>query len=290
MDHSELGAAQARTNRHLSQFVPRHVWQSTVAIVVANRPAVHLLGSGSLFEISNRRFVVTAAHVVKLAKKHDKTIGITGDSGSLIALGGEWIVSTSETDDDPFDVALCQLPTSALHKLKQYRFNEIVDADFDGEPRSAVYTVFGHPGIWATPSRNDMEEVQVKGLEYTAYTYERSVENLLGYEPKFHLLLDAEAEQISWRDGSKAILQKRDGSDALFPRDLKGISGGPVWRISDLSIPLKDWHRVQPRLAGVQTGVYQPSQVIRVTRWAAVTTLIHAAFPELRSAIESHGT
>jgi hypothetical protein len=101
-----------------------------------------------------------------------------------------------------------------------------------------------------------------------------------------HLLLDAQAQQLTWGDGSRAEFTDREGTSADFPRDLKGISGCPVWRTVDLNVPIDDWHRLTPRVVGVQTGVYQQSQVIRVTRWAAVTTLIHAAFPELRPAID----
>jgi hypothetical protein len=203
--------------------------------------AVHLLGSGSLFQIADQRFVVTAAHVVKSAHARNKTIGITGDTGCMISVDGEWMVSASNLPEDPLDIAVYRLPERALAKLRQSRFLRIADADFGEQPKSAVYTVFGHPGIWASPSRRDEEALQLKGLEYSAYTYERSIETLEGYEPKYHLLLDAEAERVSWSDGSKATFRKLDGSDAIFPRALKGISGGPVWRIGDLSVPIDDW-------------------------------------------------
>jgi len=258
----------------------------TVAIVVAKRPAVHLLGTGSLFQIAYRRFVVTAAHVVRLAHEDDRTIGISGDSNSLISVHGDWISSASSSGEDPFDVAVYSLPGAAVQQLSQFRFLRMTDASFGEQPKTAVFTLFGHPGIWASPSRDDGEKVQLKGLEYTAYAYERSVDNLLGYNPKYHLLLDAEAEQVMWTDGSRAEFTHRNGTVVIFPRDLKGISGGPVWRTADLNLPIERWHPLSPSLAGMQTGVYQPSQVIRVTRWAAVTTLIHAAFPELRPAID----
>ena len=277
---------QRSVNERISNFVPRHAWRSTVAIVVAKRPAVHLLGTGSLFQIADRRFVVTAAHVVRLAHEDDRTIGISGDSNSLISVHGDWISSASSSGEDPFDVAVYSLPGAAVQQLSQFRFLRMTDASFGEQPKTAVFTLFGHPGIWASPSRDDGEKVQLKGLEYTAYAYERSVDNLLGYNPKYHLLLDAEAEQVTWTDGSRAEFTHRNGTVVIFPRDLKGISGGPVWRTADLNLPIERWHPLSPSLAGVQTGVYQPSQVIRVTRWAAVTTLIHAAFPELRPAID----
>jgi len=70
-----------------------------------------------------------------------------------------------------------------------------------------------------------------------------------------------------------------------MPRDLKGISGCAVWTIGDLEVPLDEWHKRRPKVAGVETGIYQSSEVVRTTKWVAVTTLIIEAFPELRPAL-----
>jgi hypothetical protein len=277
---------QALANKRMREFVPRHAWQSVVAIVVAKKPSVYLLGTGSLFQIADQHFVVTAAHVIKLAHEHDKTIGISGDSNSLISVHGNWISSTSDSEDDPFDVAIYLLPDNTIQRLSQFRFFRLADVNFSEQSKTTIFTVFGHPEIWSLPSHNEKEKVQLKGLEYTACTYERSNEALIGYDHRYHLLLDAEAKQVTWTDGSVAEFRRKDGTDATFPLDLKGMSGGPVWTIGDLDIPPQSWPRVAPSLVGVQTGVYQPSQVIRVTRWVAVTTLIYAAFPELRSVLD----
>jgi hypothetical protein len=48
---------------------------------------------------------------------------------------------------------------------------------------------------------------------------------------------------------------------------------------------LDQWGRCLPKVVGVETSIYQESQVIRVTRWGAVTTLISDAFAELRPAL-----
>jgi hypothetical protein len=130
----------------------------------------------------------------------------------------------------------------------------MADIGFGEQPKTAVFTLFGHPGIWSSPSRDEGETLQVKGLEYTTYTFERNVEELLDYNPEYHLLLDAQAQQITWSDGSRAEFREREGTSADFPRDLKGISGGPVWRTGDLNVPIDDWHRLPPRVVGVQTG------------------------------------
>jgi hypothetical protein len=284
---TDSSSLQARVNKRISRFVPRYVWRSTVAIVVANRPKVHLLGSGSLFQIGKYYFIVTAAHVIRLAHEYDRTIGISSDAGSLSSVHGEWITSAPNLPEDSLDIAVYQISDRVLGTLKQSWFTRIADADFGREPKSAAYTVFGHPAIWARPSGADDEKVQLKGLEYTSYTYERSARDLSGYDPKYHLLLDAESEEITWTDGTRAEFKRADGTGAVFPRELKGISGAPVCRIGDLGVPINGWHSSCPKLVGVQTGIYQPSQAIRVTRWIAVTTLIHAAFPELKATIES---
>jgi hypothetical protein len=286
MNYPDANSLQAAANKRINGCVPRHAWDSTVAIVVAKRPAVHLLGTGSLFQIADRPFVVTAAHVVTLAHQDDRTIGISGDSGSCISVHGNWISSASSSGEDPFDIAVYSLPETAVQSLNQARFLRMADVGFGEQPTTAVFTLFGHPGIWSSSSRGEEETLQFKGLEYTTYTYERNVEELLDCNPEYHLLLDAQAQQLTWGDGSRAEFTDREGTSADFPRDLKGISGCPVWRTVDLNVPIDDWHRLTPRVVGVQTGVYQQSQVIRVTRWAAVTTLIHAAFPELRPAID----
>ncbi|HWF91410.1 MAG TPA: hypothetical protein VN684_03945 [Terriglobales bacterium] len=277
---------QALTNKRISEFVPRHAWQSIVAIVIVKKPSVYLLGTGSLFQIADHHFVVTAAHVVKRAYQHDKTIGIAGDSNSLISVHGDWILSTSASENDPFDTAVYLLPDNAVQRLSQFRFFRLSDVNFGEQSKTTIFTVFGHPEIWSMPSHDEKEKVQIKGLEYTACTYVKSTEALIGYDRKYHLLLDADAKQVTWTDGSVAEFRRQNGTNATFPHDLKGMSGGPVWTIGDLDIETRNWPRIAPNWVGVQTGVYQPSQVIRVTRWVAVSTLIHSAFPELRSALE----
>ena len=71
-----------------------------------------------------------------------------------------------------------------------------------------------------------------------------------------------------------------------FPKHLGGISGCGVWRIGDLTIDISDW-RIEgfARLVAVQTGFYHSAHVIKATRWIAVSTLIHDAYPDLRPAM-----
>ena len=182
-------------------------------------------------------------------------------------------------------IAVFRLPPEAIKRLSHYRFLRIDDVGFDEESKSGVFTLFAYPGKWSLPSLGEADVVQLKGLEYTAIAYQGSAEKLNDYNARYHILLDAQAQQITWNDGTGAAFVDRKGENMFFPRDLKGISGCSVWKTVDTSVPVEKWQTLSAKVVGVETGVYQDRQVIRVTRWIAVTTLIHEAFPELRPAI-----
>ena len=288
---NELAARrlQAEVNRRVAEHIPPDGLKATVAIVIANRPAVHLLGTGSLFEIGGYHFVVTAAHIIDAAHVYDKTIGISDGSKGFISVHGNWIRSAPTQQGgkrDPFDIAIYELPAYAVARLKGKRFLRREDSDFHEQSRTAVFSLFGFPGMWAMPSCSAEESVSVKALEYTTYAYAGSTESMLGYDAKYHLLIDSTPRDMTESDGSQAVLVRRDGQLATMPRDLKGISGCAVWAVGDLRVPFERWGEKHPKVVAVETGIYQESHVIRTTRWVAVTTLIHEAFPALRPALE----
>ncbi len=278
---------QAGTNEIIGSRVPRWAWDSVVSIVLGSEENVHQFATGALFQVRDQRFVVTAAHAIRIAASRDKTIGITCDSNSFMSASGNWICSGPfqyGSVEDPIDIAVYRIPDQFFHRFNRQRFIQLSQVNFEVQ-RSGVFVLFGYPGIWTVPSRSNDERLEIKPLEYTTICYSGDQASLQGYQPKLHILLDADSKAISLSNGSRAQLRKCDGSLATFPRDLKGISGCPVWLIGDHRIPAGEWHTLPVGLAGVQTGVYQDSGVIRVTRWIAVTTLIHEAFPRLRCAL-----
>jgi hypothetical protein len=125
----------------------------------------------------------------------------------------------------------------------------------------------------------------VKALEYTTYAYGGATESLRGYQSRYHLLLDSNISDMTEVDGSPTVVVRRDGQPATMPRDLKGISGCAVWCVGDFNVPLERWGERDPKVIAVETGIYQDSQVVRTTRWVAVTTLISEAFSELRPSL-----
>jgi hypothetical protein len=278
---------QAETNKKVGSQMPRLVWDSVVSIVLSSQKVLYQFATGTLFQVGNQRFVVTAAHSIRIAAGHGKTIGVTCGSNSFMSTGGEWICSEPfqyGSLEDPFDIAVYRIPDEFVPRFHRQRFIQLSEVNFDVLP-SGVFALFGYPGIWSVPSSSDDEKLRIKPLEFTAIGYGGDVTPFKGYQPKLHFLLDADSKGITLSDGSPAELRTSDGTQATFPGDLKGISGGPVWLVGDQRLPVGDWQGLPTGLAGIETGVYQQSGVIRVTRWIAVTTLIHEAFPEARSAL-----
>jgi len=286
MDKEQI---QYLINNKVKSYMPEQAWDSTVAIVIAHNHNIYQFGSGVLFRIADDHFVVTAGHVIKDAHKHNKTLGIISTAESFIALPGEWICSSEGqygTDKDPFDVAVFNLSKLAVQKLAGKPFLCLNDIDFDLKSGNGVYTLFGYPASWSEPSTCSSEKLQLRPFQYTTIAFNRDTKSFKEYQERFHLLLEAQLEYSSTEKGSQATFKDSKGNPVPFPEGLGGISGCSVWQIGDLDVPIDDWGQKQPKIVAVQTGVYHASQTIKATRWIAVSTLIHEAFPKLRSAMD----
>ena len=270
----------------MSASIPDAVAASSVAIVVANRPFVRHLGSGTLLAVADRRFVVTAAHVIRAAQT---TVGISGGSdNNFIATAGKWHLSapSNEDKDDPFDVAVYPLEKSQTARLEGHTFLRIGDVSFESDLSRAFFVVSGFPSIWSTETREADDPMKLRPLQYSTCAYGGSTVALQGYDARYHVLLDAEPERIFDSSGSAMEFRTRSGYAAQMPQDLQGISGCSVWMIGDLSIPCNHWRPDHARLVAVETGVFPGRAAIKATRWNAVTTLLYSAFTDLHSTIE----
>ena len=286
MDKQQL---QYSVNKEVKRYIPEHAWESTVAIVIVHNQGVYQFGSGILLRIADESFVVTAGHVIKEAYKYNKTLGITATNESFIAVPGEWSCSSEgqyNIDNDPFDVAIYNIPQDEVHKLDGRIFLHLSDIDFELQPKTTVYTLFGYPEVWSKPSTSCSEKLHLKPFQYTTISFDRDTRYLAYYQERFHILLDAQLEYSTTDEGTQATFKDIKGNSAPFPQGLGGISGCSVWRIGDLDVPFEDWPQRQPKIVAVQTGVYHSSQAIVATRWIAVSTLIHEAFPKLRPAMD----
>lgn len=266
----------------LAAQIPKHVETSSVVLVEALGKTVRQLGSGTLVALAEKRFVVTAAHVILEAQRKSSTLGVgVGTAGNFVAVTGDWTVSEAL-----FDIAVYELKSDQINQMKGCSYIRIADVAFNSDLSNALFVVTGFPSVWASPSGSEDEVVALKHLQYWTYSYDGPVNGFDGYSDRYHFLLHAKPEELLGSDGKQFVFKGWSGFSARLPEDLKGISGCAVWRVGDIRAPASTWSPEDVKLVGVETGIFKTNTAIKVTRWALVTTLLYQTVPEVRPVIE----
>jgi hypothetical protein len=274
-----MGLTQQQWNREMERLQPQNAAEASVSIVIVVGAALQQFGTGTLFRIGDEAFLVTAGHVIAKARARGKTLAATTKK-SFVSLSGEWIVN-----ERPFDVALLRLSHQVVEKLDGMTFLRLDDVSFDENLSHGIFTVFGFPSIWSSPSTDDGQPLDLQPLRYTALMHDGDTNSLGGFSPRYHLLLSAQLEGVTDLNGNDVDYVSREGFRADFPGDLGGMSGASVWVIGDRRLPITEWHRRSPRIVAVQTGAYRGKPVLQATRWIAVSTLLYEAFPVVRPSL-----
>lgn len=254
-------------------FRMRHRSYATCAVAILNRTGDGFLqrGTGTLFRIGLRSFVITASHVV-VAGKLEKPLRlcIVGQSGIPVQLNGPAIVSheTGGADDDQADVAAVELNSGVVRALGESEFLHQVDVAPDDDCPPDYYFFTGFPTVWA--KLDDQPDQGLELLTYCTQPYEGSTSSYWTYRPDWHILL---------RRGGGLHLS---GERADMPSELNGISGCSIWRSYFVTSETEG----QARVVAVQTMVYGKTQkVIRATRWSLVVKMLFDLYPDLRPAM-----
>ena len=269
---------------------PTRVAESTVAIVGSRSRIVRQLGTGTLLAVADRKFVVSAAHVLHLAKEHDLTVAISPAlGGSFTALTARpWLVTSDDGSGDQHDLALYEMDERELDRLGAVVFVRIADVCFDSDLSASYFVVCGFPGMWSTTIDADGGNMKSRLLQYGTYPFKGTASGLAGFSPERHILLEGTPGDLLDHNGQPTQFQTRSGHAASMPGDLSGISGCSVWRIGDFRTPVSEWNVNNAQIVGVQTGVFKSTGAIKATRWNSVSTLLHSAYPDLRSTINMY--
>jgi hypothetical protein len=272
---------------HIQGF--SEIWRSVVAIcTVQGDPAVPIRhhGTGFLFRVGDRSFLVTASHVYRDATKNDLELAFTVPPDRVVRVPRStihWINVGEPGSETPHDVALAELDHIRIAGCDGARFLTLSDA----LPRRVdppLFGVFGYPEIW---SGYQESQYVVKGLEQPLRLLVEPAARFEGYEEQLHLLFDGNPESYVDEEGNPAQLRYRCGLPGQFPRDLTGMSGSPVLLVgSESRSGLQQLS--EPVLVGVQTCVYSDGTVkaIRATRIEHVARLLRDQFPDLRPSFQ----
>lgn len=279
---------QKQLNETLEARIPAVAWHATVAIIIEFNRTLKPFGTGTLLKVADQLFVVTAAHVVRQAKKDDGSLCLAGEHGTLVPADGEWFYSAEGqygSHTDPFDVAVLPLAENIAAKLGAKGFLRLHDVGFDEDFEAGIYCLYGFPTLWASISTEATPVMVAKPFQYVSYAFEGSTTGLSEYQERFHLLLTADPSETTDLGGDRQVFRAKGNFPARFPHDIGGISGCSVWKIGDRRVPLAEWGKLTPRVVAVETSVYGNRKIIKATKWIAVSTLLAEAFPDLKPAM-----
>lgn len=252
-----------------------------MSLVIADdkKKELHQFGTGTLLNVADVPFLVTAAHVVTLAQENPLCIA---SGGSFTQLHGAWYISSDRT---PFDIAVLRLSQEVASDLKDVSYIQLQDVEFSSDLSKGVFCLLGYPNRLSIPSIPS-QMMSIGLFQYITYAYEENdADTLGGYQEKYHLLLHAEYGGTE-SGGPSVSFSDRNGVPLQFPKDLGGISGCSVWMLGRHDMFISEWGQNRPKVVAVQTGVYSDRKVIKATRWIAVSTLIYEAYPDLRPALK----
>lgn len=283
----------AKVVKDIDESVPEIVSSSTVAILCTQGQTVGQIGTGTLLAIADARLLITAGHVAALAGKMDGTPGLaTINQGGIVALSGNWIISSSDgekTHGDKYDLAIYSLTKYEQECLSGAKYVRLDDVDVSPDFSNGYYVMCGFPNVWSESSSSRSSQLKLKPLMYGVWSYVGSTAGLSGYDKETHILLVGKSEILLDHVGRQATMRTRAGHWVDMPGGLRGISGCSVWLVGDTRIPPKYWGYRRARIVAVETGVYEGATLaVKATRWAAALSLIYHAFPELRPVIDFH--
>jgi hypothetical protein len=287
MNRTDRRELQRSINAKIAPAIPSWAWDSTVAVVVIDRPRVHQLGSATLFQIADAHCVVTAAHVLQSASDRDKTVGISGGLDHyFVPVAENWVRSSPGTGDTPdrYDLAVYRLPDNAVEKLSRMQFFRLSDATFDPPGPRAVYTLFGFPGVWTEPISSETDRLSVKPLEFTTYTYDGNLGGIRHYDPQLHILLAAGSEDLTDLKAHRSNSAIASANACAYLSVCRGLADVAYGTSAIWTCPSNGGLSAMPGWWGWPAPSIK--HTARVTRWIAVTTLIDAAFPDLRPVLK----
>jgi hypothetical protein len=271
---------------HARSTEPPEVDTSAVVILRRFELSTEVLGSGTLFAIADRRFVVTAKHVVSQAMEMESGLLVANQHTHTISLGGRWISSEDKALDD---IAVFPLGDTELISLGEVDFARAGHYERRTEDVPGLFVQLGFPRIRSNSTSLPTELMNLTLQRIRGVAYNRATEGLNNFDRQRHFLIDA--SEAHMRDDSHNPTSMRTLSGYRVPAvdGIPGMSGGGIWRLGNPNLPLMSWRPDHARLVGVQTSVYKDAAAIKVTKWSRVMELLAGAFPDLRNALVLHG-
>lgn len=187
-----------------------------------------LLGTAVPVEVSGESFLLSAAHVLDENRDSTLYVFMGEELTPLIAPDSctNTLPSMGTREDDPIDIACMRLETETRRALdsvcflkpRQLEVNEVSGA-------GCAYTFMGYPHAKNGP-RWGKQSLRPDPWSYSCPSVPKQDYKKLGYSPRTHVIVPFDKRQVLNADGR-----------IVEAPDMKGMSGGPVWRYSASGVP-----------------------------------------------------
>jgi hypothetical protein len=186
-------------------------------------------GCGTLLEIDNRCFLITAAHVI--AEHPDTTYAAIGNDG--VFLGGLMhfiaLPASTKRQDDKIDLAFIELEQVTANKIKQqHKFLTLNDLQIGYIPtENSQYLLYGYPGTKTKSKKLKNEDLIVakpfiyNSKLHTIFSYEK-----FGFKSFSHIAINFTGEVLT-----------NVNKNPHYAPDLGGMSGSGLWYLPDFPFP-----------------------------------------------------
>jgi hypothetical protein len=242
--------------------------KSVVPIGCARNGEIGIAGTGTLFRVAGKSFLVTASHVFETAEAGGWELAIADNiqgGSARLPLQGRL------QGHKEFDVVVWELPQDVVDGLRNCSFLTVHHTDRENQrPKKGVYYVFGYPEVLANVDSN-AGKLTANPFTFMTGILDCDSDTVPDYDPKYHILLDTP------KDGGRRM----DDGDMPTPSRINGMSGCSIWQTYYEGLSSQHWTTDDAVIVGVQTGVYNGGSIIKGTRWWVVDRIIRECYPGL---------
>jgi len=281
MTEDEIQAFRKRVVKACTLEIAR----CTVPFFAHHNGTVISNGTGTLLEIADRHFVLTAAHVLDHATIHNipHYLPPSANGGSLIHLNKVRAYTTPvprnrvETDpemrnDDPNDVGVVELtPEIAALLLPARRFARLHELDKRKGHDQAMYMVIGYPRAFMKMLDAEGSKIYTEPLRCVTELHRGELPDR---DPDAHIFLTYPKEGIDGED-----------NPYISPHAI-GISGGGIWRLADSTKPAELWKAEDAKLVAIEHSWHAAKRYVRGTSVAMALALIYGYNESLRPILD----
>jgi hypothetical protein len=232
--------------------------------------------TGVLFRIADKRFVITAAHVL-----HDIGEACLFAQESSVAPRAIFLRHCTYSVESKFDVLAWRLDDDDVASLGDASFLNSYHFDCPIRRCEETFFAFGFPTRWVEPDP-EPRKLNLTPLAYVTQPFQGRTTGFVGnplfedYSSDIHLLLNSSHTKSRGLQGNRFSL----------PEKFFGMSGCALWNVNPRGIDWAQWTPEHAKIAAIQTGALRQHNIIKGTRIGVIGALLSHRYPELRPALQ----